>query len=99
MRISMESRGNASQLVASRPMKDSLRLGCLLLIFALRAFAADLSFDEGANQRLRSLTTGDTPGVAVLVARDGKIVFQGGFGLADLEQKTPITTDTKFRIG
>jgi CubicO group peptidase (beta-lactamase class C family) len=39
------------------------------------------------------------PGVAVLVARDGQILFQGGFGLADVEKKTPITTETKFRIG
>jgi CubicO group peptidase (beta-lactamase class C family) len=35
----------------------------------------------------------------VLVARDGQVVFQGGFGLADIENKTPITTETKFRIG
>ncbi len=39
------------------------------------------------------------PGVAVLVGRDGQILFQGGFGLADVEKKTPITPETKFRIG
>ena len=39
------------------------------------------------------------PGVAVLVARDGQILFQGGFGLADVEKRTPITPETKFRIG
>lgn len=36
--------------------------------------------------------------MAVLVARDGKIVFQGGFGFADLERKTRVTPETKFRI-
>src|SRR5205085_384182 len=31
--------------------------------------------------------------------RNGKIAFQGGFGLADIAKKTPVTPDTKFRIG
>jgi CubicO group peptidase (beta-lactamase class C family) len=61
--------------------------------------AAEPSFGEEVTQKLKEATTGDTSGVAVLVARDGKIVFQGGFGLADIEKKTPITPDTKFRIG
>ena len=71
----------------------------LLLCCATPVFAAGLSFEDGATQHLRELTTGDVPGVAVLVARDGKIVFQGGFGLADLTTKSPITVETKFRIG
>lgn len=37
--------------------------------------------------------------MAVLVAREGKIVFQAGFGFADLEKKVPVTPETKFRIG
>lgn len=35
----------------------------------------------------------------MLVARDGHVLFQGGYGLADVEKKTPITPETKFRIG
>ena len=62
-------------------------------------FAAEPSFEESATQRLREVTAGDTSGAAVLVARDGKIVFQGGFGFADIEKKTPITPETRFRIG
>jgi CubicO group peptidase (beta-lactamase class C family) len=54
---------------------------------------------ELAAAQLRELTKGETCGVAVLVARDGQIVFQGGYGYADLAQKTPITPETKFRIG
>lgn len=38
-------------------------------------------------------------GAAVLVARDGAILYAKGFGLADLERKIPVTVDTKFRIG
>jgi CubicO group peptidase (beta-lactamase class C family) len=36
---------------------------------------------------------------AVLVARDGKIVLQKGYGWADQKNKTPITADTVFDIG
>jgi CubicO group peptidase (beta-lactamase class C family) len=36
---------------------------------------------------------------AVLVAKDGKPVFTGAYGLADREKKIPNTLDTKFRIG
>jgi CubicO group peptidase (beta-lactamase class C family) len=36
---------------------------------------------------------------AVLVARDGKLVFSGTYGLADREQKTPNRLDTRFRLG
>ncbi len=48
---------------------------------------------------MSEVTQGDSPGVAVLVARDGKIAFQGGFGFADMAKKTPVTVETKFRIG
>ena len=81
-------------------MKPSVFLGSLiLLLVSFGARAAEPSFTEGATRYLTEHTAGSTPGVAVLVARDGKIVFQGGFGLADVAKKTPITTETKFRIG
>lgn len=68
-------------------------------IAILQALAAEPTFDEEATRRFRESLAADSSGVAALVARDGKIVFQGGFGLADIENKTPVTTDTKFRIG
>ena len=39
------------------------------------------------------------PGASVLVARDGKILFEKGYGLADIEHQVPVTAETKFRIG
>ncbi|HRX77876.1 MAG TPA: serine hydrolase [Pirellulaceae bacterium] len=41
----------------------------------------------------------DQPGVAVLVSRDGKVLYSSGFGSANVEEKVPITSETKFRIG
>src|SRR5689334_2833083 len=46
-----------------------------------------------------SLTAKKAPGVAVLVARDGEILYRKGFGYADIENKILVTPDTKFRVG
>jgi CubicO group peptidase (beta-lactamase class C family) len=46
-----------------------------------------------------SLKGKDVPGVAVLVAKDGKVLYRKGFGYADIKNKIPVTPDTKFRIG
>ncbi len=61
--------------------------------------AAEAPFEDGLKTHLEKLTRDNLPGLAVLVARDGKIVFQGGFGFADLEKKISVTPETKFRIG
>ncbi len=39
------------------------------------------------------------PGLCVLVARDGKVVFQGALGLADVESGRKLDIESKFRIG
>jgi N-acyl-D-aspartate/D-glutamate deacylase/CubicO group peptidase (beta-lactamase class C family) len=43
-------------------------------------------------------TVGDSPGAAVMVIEDGEILFEGGFGLADIEFQTPITPQSAFRL-
>ena len=43
--------------------------------------------------------TNNGAGAAVLVAQNGKVLFQKGYGLADISAGTPITPQTKFRIG
>jgi CubicO group peptidase (beta-lactamase class C family) len=42
--------------------------------------------------------TQTAPGAAVLVVRDGVVVKQGGYGMADLERRIPIEADTAFRL-
>ena len=38
------------------------------------------------------------PGGAVAVVRDGKLFYARGFGFADVENKTPVQPDARFRI-
>ena len=83
-------------------MTGKIRLHTLLFLAVLavaQAVRAHETFEDGVKAHLRKLTTEELPGMAVLVARDGKIVFQAGFGFADLEKKIPVTLETKFRIG
>lgn len=48
---------------------------------------------------LSELSSEDEPGVAVLVARDGEVLLSRGYGLANVEDRQPVTSKTKFRIG
>ncbi len=41
----------------------------------------------------------DSPGCALAVIRDGQIVYQRGYGMADLEHDVPIEPDSVFYIG
>jgi D-alanyl-D-alanine carboxypeptidase len=45
------------------------------------------------------LTADDRFAGAVVIAKHGKIVFSGAYGLADREQRIANTIDTRFRIG
>ena len=44
------------------------------------------------NTILADLTKGMTPGIAVLVARNGEILFNKGYGFASLEHRVPVTS-------
>ncbi|HYE85365.1 MAG TPA: serine hydrolase domain-containing protein [Vicinamibacterales bacterium] len=53
-----------------------------------------------AGRMARTLVVEDNlPGVSVAVGVDGRLVWAGGFGWADIEARRPVTPDTLFRIG
>ncbi len=39
------------------------------------------------------------PGAAVAIVKDGKVIFQKGFGVREVERNLPVTPDTLFAIG
>jgi CubicO group peptidase (beta-lactamase class C family) len=45
------------------------------------------------------MTRQHIPGVALAVMKDGKVVKAKGYGLANVETNTPVTTETVFKIG
>jgi CubicO group peptidase (beta-lactamase class C family) len=38
-------------------------------------------------------------GLGACVVKDGKVAWSGGFGLADIDKKRPVTSDTIFSVG
>jgi Beta-lactamase class C and other penicillin binding proteins len=46
-----------------------------------------------------SVFKADEPGGAVLIAKGGKIMYEKGFGIEDINTKKPIGTNTLFNVG
>jgi len=56
---------------------------------------------QTVRQRVDELFSGferDTPGAAVGVVHKGQVIFQAGYGSADLRKKTPVDPDTAFHL-
>ncbi len=75
---------------------------CIQTAFAQKTISLDREKINIASVRLDSLvkskTNKNTPGYAVMVINDGKIIYNKGFGLANLETKQPITSNTDFYL-
>jgi CubicO group peptidase (beta-lactamase class C family) len=55
--------------------------------------------DKLVDALLTRVITNGAPGAAVLVAQNGKVLFEKGYGLADVAHSAGFTPDTKSRIG
>lgn len=76
-----------------------LCLGSLVTLSGISSAQAPATLRE---RRVDSLfaefTRGTSPGVAVAVVRDGKVLLSKGYGLASLEHRVPITPTTAFDV-
>lgn len=68
----------------------------MILLFA--TVAADSTIPAQLDAILKDYGRADAPGASVLVALDGKVLYRKAFGLANLEERTPVTTATNFRL-
>ena len=48
---------------------------------------------------LEELTATRTPGAAIAVIRDGKVIVTKGYGVSSIETGVPVTPETLFRLG
>jgi CubicO group peptidase (beta-lactamase class C family) len=91
--------------MATKPRDMTIHLTQLfgLIGGALMALAALPAAAETPSQEAAALLDGliktNDPGLAVLVAQDGKILFEKSYGLADVEHHVPVIPQTTFRIG
>ena len=71
----------------------------LVLLMTLLPCAATSASDAVASaERVLQRYTGDVPGAALLVVRDGEPVLRRAVGLADVDAGRPVTPATNFRL-
>lgn len=84
-------------------MKKSLQESKLLWIFLFIAFLVSLVFaDEKTDKVDKLFSKWDStisPGAALAIIKDGKIIYKRGYGMANLEHNIPLTSTSVFRIG
>jgi D-alanyl-D-alanine carboxypeptidase len=69
---------------------------CLLLFVAIGGNAQNER--ARTDSLMSSIYHSGYPGAAIVVLKDGSVVFKKGYGLADLDSKAPITPSTNFNI-
>lgn len=73
-------------------------LALVVLVTPLNAGAStDAAFFAGVGDR--ALAAGAAPGVALAVVSHGQIVYESGFGFADIASRLTVTAATRFAIG
>ncbi len=74
---------------------------CVLVLSAFSPASAAGSFDAKDFRQFvnTEMHRWNVPGAAVLVVKDGKVIFSEGFGYRDVEKKLPVTPKTLFAIG
>ena len=84
-------------------MKKFLQESKLFWIFLFVAFLVSLvSADEKTDNVDKLFSKWDStvsPGAALAIIKDGKIIYKRGYGMANLEHNIPITSTSVFRIG
>ncbi|MES2317058.1 MAG: serine hydrolase [Pseudomonadota bacterium] len=84
--------------MAERTMYARSLFGVAALLLAVSASAAGKSAPDAIDTYLAARYAPDAPGAAVIVVKDGKVIFRKGYGLADLELKTPLRPEMVFRL-
>jgi CubicO group peptidase (beta-lactamase class C family) len=70
----------------------------MLLLLADFAIAQRNARAEGKIDSTFASYTPKTPGVAVAIVKEGKMIFAKGYGMANLEHDIPVTPQTVFNI-
>ncbi len=76
------------------------------VLFLMGFIAVSSSFAQSSARELSrqmedvfsGIASSDSPGFAVLVKKDGKIIFEQGYGVRELRTKTKIDAQTNFRL-
>lgn len=81
----------------------TLKTNALRVVLLFILLIGNSSYSQNLEQKIDALASeaypDNGPGVSILVAKDGKVMYQKAFGLASLELNVPMTTENVFEIG
>ncbi|WP_181373190.1 serine hydrolase [Massilia glaciei] len=70
----------------------------MLMVVSAQAAGKPKSLPESIDNYLSARFDPRSPGAAVVVVKDGKVIFRKGYGMADLELKVPVRPEMVFRL-
>ena len=82
----------------SRNSTIAAAVSAILLVLGAQVGAQEKT-GKAADEVFEDLTKTGSPGCALAVARDGKTIYEKGYGLANIEENVAITPRTVFDIG
>ena len=85
-------------------MKKALYLKYLILVITVLSFnwqstGYAQSLESHIDSLLQEKYPADAPGASFLISRNGEIIYEKAFGLANLELNVPMQTENVFEIG
>ena len=81
-----------------RPVLAALS-GAAWLLLPTLLHAADPAVASRIEAVFKPLAATDQPGAAVIVVKDGQVVYRKAYGMADLELGVPLEPESVFRLG
>lgn len=70
----------------------------ILFIIIILITSCSMNNEDKIDQVFSEYNKPDVPGAAVMVIQNGEIIFQKGYGLANLELNQPVSETTNFRL-
>jgi CubicO group peptidase (beta-lactamase class C family) len=97
--LASHERAREGEILVKHPAAIKLLLALLLagLSSAQTGWAATVR-SEQIDELFAGLKSGKAPGAAVLVVKDGHVIFERGYGVSDLRSLRKIDTHTNFRL-
>ena len=79
-------------------MKNICLVLCMSILFGQLHAQSKKQIEQAIDSIMTNYAVKDQPGASVLVFQDDKIVFEKGYGIANIVTQTPIEPNTNFRL-
>ena len=89
----------ARQFGSARSLSGALTIGIALMTNLSGCTTAPTPASRSVDALFAETTSTATPGAAIMVIRDGKVLQKSAYGMADIERGVPFETDTSTRLG